>query len=278
MSPAGWQTLPPLDDRQAGGWAVVRSSQGFLGDASGVRFSRDWIKRQALSITREHGLGTLDGEPVWLIELERPDELPGCHWQGLRQYMMQAEHAIFRMLSVAEQVSNWYRDHRFCGRCGTPNQQVAGERCMRCPSCGQDSYARISPSMIVLVTRGDEILLARSKRFVSGMYSTLAGFVEPGESAEECVAREVREEVGVEVRNVRYMGSQSWPFPHSLMLGFHAEYAGGEIVPQPEEIEDAAWFHVERLPQLPMPQSIARYLIELYLARRSGRAEPVLPG
>lgn len=278
MSPVGWQTLPPLDDRQAGGWAVVRSSQGFLGDASGVRFARDWIKRQALSITHEHGLGTLDGEPVWLIELERPDELPGCHWQGLRQYMMQAEHAIFRMLSVAEQVSNWYRDHRFCGRCGTPSQQVAGERCMRCPSCGQDSYARISPSMIVLVTRGDEILLARSTRFVSGMYSTLAGFVEPGESAEECVAREVREEVGVEVRNVRYMGSQSWPFPHSLMLGFHAEYAGGEIVPQPEEIEDAAWFHIERLPQLPMPQSIARYLIELYLARRSGRAEPVLPG
>ncbi|MBD9484427.1 NAD(+) diphosphatase [Pseudomonas sp. PDM14] len=273
----GWQTTPPLSNEQAGGWAVVRCAQGFLSDANGVLFPRDWLKRQDLPIVGEHGLGHFSADPVWLLELSQPVEMPGCQWLGLRQVMMQADYPTFRMLSFAEQVGNWSSQHQFCGRCGTRNRQVPGERCMRCPECGLDSYARISPSMIVLVTRGDEVLLARSSRFVQGMYSTLAGFVEPGESAEECVAREVREEVGVEVRNLQYLGSQSWPFPHSLMLGFHAEYAGGEIVPQPDEIEDAGWFHIEQLPPLPMGRSIARYLIDLYVARRLGLAEPVLP-
>lgn len=138
-------------------------------------------------------------------------------------------------------------------------------------------YPRISPSMIVLVTRGDEILLARSPRFVTGMYSALAGFVEPGESAEDCVHREVMEEVQVRIKNLKYRGSQCWPFPHSMMLGFHAEYESGEIVPRAEEIEDARWFHVDDLPPLPANRSIARYLIEAYLAERSGAPEPVLP-
>ncbi|WP_027896069.1 NAD(+) diphosphatase [Zestomonas thermotolerans] len=273
---AGWQTTPPLDDSLPGGWCVVRGPQGFLLDDNGVLFPRPWLQQQGLPQAAEHGLGYFDGEPVWLVLLDQDADLPGCRWQGMRPFMLQADYPTFRMLSFAEQVASWSRDHRFCGRCGSRNLLVPGERCMRCPTCGLDSYARISPSMIVLVTRGDEILLARSPRFVSGMYSTLAGFVEPGESVEECVAREVREEVGVEVRNLQYLGSQGWPFPHSLMLGFHAEYAGGEITPQPEEIEDAAWFHIERLPPLPMPRSIARYLIDLYVARRLGLPEPSL--
>lgn len=273
---AGWQTQPPLDNGQPGGWALVRGPQGFLADANGVLFPREWLKRQDLPLIAEHGLGHFDGEPVWLLALDRPADMPGCFWQGLRQFMLQADYPTFRMLSFAEQVGNWDLNHRFCGRCGSRNRQVPGERCMRCPECGLDSYARISPSMIVLVTRGDEILLARSPRFVSGMYSTLAGFVEPGESAEECVAREVLEEVGIQVRDPQYLGSQSWPFPHSLMLGFHAEYAGGEIVPQADEIEDAAWFPLDRLPPLPMSRSIARYLIDLYVARRLVQPEPQL--
>lgn len=129
--------------------------------------------------------------------------------------------------------------------------QIRWERAMYCQPCDLRSYPRISPSMIVLVTRGDEILLARSPRFVTGVYSTLAGFAEPGESAEDCLVREVREEVAVEVQNIQYVGSQCWPFPHSMMLGFHAEYAGGEIVMQPDEIEDAQWFSVHDLPPLP---------------------------
>ncbi|MBM7062032.1 NAD(+) diphosphatase [Pseudomonas sp. UL073] len=273
----GWLTTPPLDNAVSGGWALARCAQGFLADDNGVLFPREWLKRQDLPYVAEHGLGQFDGEPVWLLELDAPADLPGCHWQGLRQFMLQADYPTFRMLSFAEQIGSWSAHHRFCGRCGARNQQVSGERCLRCPDCGLDSYARISPSMIVLVTRGDEILLARSPRFVPGMYSTLAGFVEPGESVEECVAREVREEVGLEVGNLQYLGSQGWPFPHSLMLGFHAEYLSGEITPQADEIEDARWFHYEQLPPLPMQRSIARYLIDLYLARRLGHPEPVLP-
>ena len=132
--------------------------------------------------------------------------------------------------------------------------------------------------MIGLGAGGDEIRRARSPRFVTGVYSTLAGFAEPGESAEECLVREVREEVQIEVKNIQYLGSQCWPFPHSMMLGFHAEYAGGEIVCQEDEIEDAQWFNVHELPPLPASRSIARYLIDVYVARRLGHAEPVLPG
>lgn len=274
---SGWQTTPPLDNAQAGGWALVRSPQGFLADSNGVLFPRDWLKRQELPVIAEHGLGRFDDQSVWLLQVEPSADLPGCFWQSLRQFMLQADYPTFRMLSFAEQVAHWDINHRFCGRCGSRNLQVPGERCLRCPACGLDSYARISPSMIVLVTRGDELLLARSPRFVPGVYSTLAGFVEPGESAEECVVREVREEVGIEVGSLQYLGSQGWPFPHSLMLGFHAEYVGGEIVPQPDEIEDARWFPIDRLPPLPMPRSIARYLIDLYVARRLAHPEPQLP-
>lgn len=274
---SGWQTTPALDNAQSGGWALVRSIQGFLADGNGVLFPREWLKRQDLPLATEHGLGLFNDDPVWLFELTQPAEMPGCFWQSLRQFMLQADYPTFRMLSFAEQVGTWNDQHRFCGRCGSATRQVAGERCMRCPQCGLDSYARISPSMIVLVTRGDEILLARSPRFVLGVYSTLAGFVEPGESAEECVIREVREEVAIEVGNLQYLGSQSWPFPHSLMLGFHAEYVAGEIVPQADEIEDARWFPIDQLPPLPMQRSIARYLIDLHLARRLGQPEPQLP-
>ncbi|SIQ90854.1 NAD(+) diphosphatase [Aquipseudomonas alcaligenes] len=274
---SGWQTTPPLDNAQAGGWALVRSPQGFLADTNGVLFPRDWLKRQELPAIAEYGLGRFDDQPVWLLQVEHTFEMLGCFWQGLRQFMLQADYPTFRMLSFAEQVAHWDLNHRFCGRCGSRNRQVPGERCLRCPECGLDSYARISPSMIVLVTRGDELLLARSPRFVPGVYSTLAGFVEPGESAEECVVREVHEEVGIQVGNLQYLGSQGWPFPHSLMLGFHAEYVGGEIVPQPEEIEDSRWFAINQLPPLPMQRSIARYLIDLYVARRLGHPEPQLP-
>ncbi|PAU57726.1 NADH pyrophosphatase [Pseudomonas sp. PIC25] len=277
MSDSRWQ--PGLiDGAPAGGWALAHCRQQFLCDSNGLLFPREWLKRQDLPVLCEHGIGHFDGDPIHVLEVEQPIHLPDCNWQGLRQFMLQADADTFRMLGYATQIGTWARQHRFCGSCGTPMLQVAGERAMHCPQCEVHHYPRLSPSMIVLVTRGDEILLARSPRFVPGVYSTLAGFVEPGESVEECVAREVLEEVGVEVRNLQYIGSQAWPFPHSLMLGFHAEYAGGDIVPQPGEIEDARWFGLDDLPPLPASRSIARYLIELYLARRSGRPEPVLPG
>lgn len=268
-----------LDPATPGGWALVHCQQQFLVDRNGVLFPRDWLKRLELPLLSEQGLGYFDGEAVFLFELDNPATVPGAIWQGLRQFLLQeADRDIFRMLGFAAQIGTWARQHRFCGSCGALMQQRDHERAMHCATCGVYQYPRLSPSMIVLVTRGDELLLARSPSFAPGVYSTLAGYVEPGESVEQCVEREVREEVGVSIHAPRYITSQGWPFPHSLMLGFHAEYAGGEITPQPEEIEDARWFSLDELPQLPPRQSIARYLIELYLARRLDRADPVLPG
>lgn len=266
-----------LDCRQPGGLALVHHRQHFLGDANGLFFPRAWLQNQELPVVAEHGLGHFRGEPLYLVELTHQAELPGCTWQGLRQVMLEGDAELFQLLSYAAQIGTWASDNRFCGACATPMEQVSNERAMHCPRCNLRQYPRLSPSMIVLVTRGDEVLLARSPRFVTGVYSTLAGFVEPGESVEQCVAREVREEVNVDVCDIEYQGSQNWPFPHSLMLGFHARYAGGEIVRQEAEIEDARWFSIHELPPLPASRSIARYLIDLYVARRLGTREPVLP-
>lgn len=272
-----WQ--PACLDIQSlkGGWALVMHEGRFLADSNGVLFPLHWLRQQDPACRAELGLGHYEGQPVVLLDLQWPLEMPGAQWLGLRQLMLQAEPALFKLLGYASQIATWSRQHRFCGSCGQPMQAVAGERAMQCEPCGQRHYPRLSPSIIVLITRGDELLLARSPHFAPGYYSTLAGFVEPGESLEACVHREVREEVGVEIEAPVYLASQNWPFPHSLMLGFHAEYRSGQIVPQPEEIEDAQWFRLDALPQLPPSQAISRYLIDLYLARRQGLAEPVLP-
>lgn len=274
---AGWTTAV-IDPQTPGGLAVARSPEGFLVDDHGVLFPRPWLDRQDFDVIAVHGIGYLHGQPLFLYELRSAAELPGYSWRGLRQFMLEGDFEIYKVLGYAAQIGTWAREHRFCGSCGQAMTQLHWERAMYCASCQLRSYPRISPSMIVLITRGDEVLLARSPRFVPGVYSTLAGFAEPGESAEDCLIREVHEEVAVQVRNIRYVGSQCWPFPHSMMLGFHAEYAGGEIVMQPDEIEDAQWFSVHDLPPLPASKSIARYLIDLYVARRLGLAEPVLPG
>lgn len=272
-----WSTAV-LDPDTPGGLAVARGPEGFLIGEAGPVFDQGWLKCQGLDVLGEHGIGHLDGQPLFLLELRRTAQVPDHQWQGLRAFMLEGDYTLYQVLGYAAQIGTWAREHRFCGSCGQPTTQVRWERAMYCAACELRSYPRISPSMIVLVTRGDEVLLARSPRFVTGVYSTLAGFAEPGESAEDCLVREVREEVAVEVRNLRYVGSQCWPFPHSMMLGFHAEYASGEIVMQPEEIEDARWFDIHDLPPLPATRSIARHLIDLYVAQRLGLPEPVLPG
>jgi NAD+ diphosphatase len=172
--------------------------------------------------------------------------------------------AGFLAAGRATQLVEWATTSRFCGRCGSTAEPVAGERCTRCSKCGLLAYPRIAPAIIVLVRRGDEAILARNARSKMSFYSTLAGFVEVGESLEQTVAREVREEVGVEVENVRYFGSQSWPFPHSLMVGFTAEWKAGEIQADGVEIVDAKWFRADALPLIPPPISISRRLIDAW--------------
>jgi NAD+ diphosphatase len=171
----------------------------------------------------------------------------------------------FMMAGRATQIVEWAGTHRFCGRCATPTERVSSERSLRCPDCGLLAYPRIAPAVIVLVRRGDEALLARGARFPAAFYSTLAGFVEVGESLEDTLAREVREEVGVEVKDVRYFGSQPWPFPHSLMVGFVAHWAAGEIRVDGHEILDAGWYRADVLPPVPPRLSIARRLIDAWV-------------
>jgi NAD+ diphosphatase len=186
--------------------------------------------------------------------------------EGLRALHDRLDEVVFGVAGRAVQIVHFALVHRFCGRCGTATARDLSERCMRCPRCELTVYPRVSPAIIVLVRRGAEALLAHSGRFATGFYSTLAGFVEPGESLEETLRREVREEVGVEITNIRYFGSQPWPFPHSLMVGFVADHAGGDIVVDGEEIKDARWFRADALPPIPPRLSIARKLIDAWVS------------
>ncbi|WP_372613899.1 NAD(+) diphosphatase [Halomonas sp.] len=196
---------------------------------------------------------------------------PGNDWPDGREWLSRLSEAQFALLSTALQVGAWLGNHRFCGRCGAPATRLGTEFAMHCQDCGHRNYPRISPCIITLVTHGESLLLARSPRFPAGRFSTLAGFVEPGESAEEAVRREIFEEVGVTVGRVRYFRSQAWPFPHSLMLGYFAEAASRRIQIDGVEIVDAAWFTPRQLPQLPPPYSISSALIRTHLAEVSAR-------
>lgn len=206
-----------------------------------------------------HYLGRLDALDCWAAVREAAP--PGWRATALRAAMMRLPAPLSALAGRAAQVLEWDRAHRFCGACGTATGRVATERARRCPACGHVAYPRVSPAMMVLVWREGELLLARSPHYVPGVYSALAGFVEAGESLEDCVHREVAEEVGVRVEDLRYYGSQSWPFPHSLMVAYTARWTAGEIVPQPGEIEDARWYPLDALPAIPPRFSISGHLI-----------------
>jgi NAD+ diphosphatase len=219
-----------------------------------------------------HYLGELGGRQCYAMSLTL--EAPPQGWQesGLRALFFRLPDPLMALAARAFQVVDWDATHRYCGRCAAALVDRAGERARECPACGLVAYPRVSPAMMALVTRGREILLARAPRFPGSMYSALAGFVEPGERIEDCVRREVREEVGIDVDGLEYFGSQSWAFPHSLMIAFTARYAGGELTPDPAEIADARWFPIEALPDLPSPMSIARKLIDATVARLARQA------
>ncbi len=196
----------------------------------------------------------------------------GARWAGLRSLFGVMADDLVSIAGRAGQLLDWDRTHHYCGVCATPTQRDLNERARRCPACKHASYPRISPAMMCLVTQGNQILLARNVNFPAGRYSALAGFLEAGESIEDAVHREVREEVGIDVGEPKYFASQSWPFPNSLMIAYTAEYAGGELKPNGHEIAEADWFDHSNLPQLPPRISIARALIEDTLQRlRNGQ-------
>ena len=248
-----------------------------LPDGDGARVPR-LSELDGTQAVRRQYLGAYRGRDVVSLELPEDAEAPdGMAFEGLRRLFPRLDEPLFWIACQAVQIVAWDRDHQICGRCGTATEDHPNERSKRCPSCRLAHYPRLAPAVIVLVERGDQALLGRSPHFPPGMFSTLAGFVEPGESLEQTIAREIEEEVGVRVDNVRYFGSQPWPFPNSLMIGFRADYAGGELAVDPEELEDAAWFHVDDLPRLPSEISIARALIDAWIGDQRGPEETRRP-
>jgi NAD+ diphosphatase len=215
-----------------------------------------------LEPARVQYLGMLHGEPAYAAEIAAAHTPEGMVWHGLRTLFGRFDEVLVGVASRASQIIEWDRTHQFCGRCGAPTAVRSDERARACPSCRLTVYPRINPAIMVLVTNGRQILLARRPSAPNNRFSALAGFVEAGEALEQTVAREVQEEVGVEVKNIRYFGSQSWPFPNSLMIAFVADYAGGEIRPDGVEIEEARWFDPAELPNVPDRISISRWLID----------------
>jgi NAD+ diphosphatase len=215
-------------------------------------------------------LGTLGDHLCYAARLRPHDTVPAaCEWVDLRGLLGVIGEELFWIAGRANHLLDWDRSHRFCGQCGHPTADKFDERAKYCPACGLVNYPRLSPAVIVALIKGDRILLARNQRFRKPFYSVLAGFVEPGETLEQCVEREIHEEVGLRVKNIRYFGSQPWPFPNSLMVGFVADYASGKIVIDNSELMEAGWFSADSLPNLPSKVSIAWRLIDWFVSTRN---------
>ena len=224
-----------------------------------------------IALDTAHYLGTLDGRPCYGMALPQDAALPeGLELLGMRALILEGDELAAGIAGQAFQLLEWARTHRHCGCCGQPTLPHAADRALECPDCKLVFYPRISPVMMALVYRrndkGSELLLTRKAGYAEGRYTVVAGFVEAGESLEQCLAREVKEEVGVDIRNPRYFGSQPWPFPNSLVMAFSAEWACGEVVPDGTELEDARWFSIDALPDLPEAVHISRLLIDDTLA------------
>lgn len=220
-----------------------------------------------LDITQQHYLGLYGTTPCYVAEVADTQAPPsGMLFQPLRApYHLGNNEDFFLIASRAKQILTWDKTTQFCGHCGYKTQPSDKERAKMCTHCAALFYPHVAPVVLALVWRKNEILLGRSPHFQKGIYSLLAGFVEPGETLEQAVAREIKEEVGISVKNLTYFASQPWPFPSNLMIGFMAEYESGEMVLDPLEIEDAQWFSIDTLPPLPSPISLSRQMIDVFL-------------
>jgi len=250
----------------SGNRLLVRMSEGRATMPAG-----EVMGELGLTALRQQYLGTLDGLPCYAVEVDKGAEAPpGMVFLGLRALFDQMGESFFGVALTAVHLVEWDRTSLFCGRCGAGLTLRRDVRAKECGRCGYLVFPRISPAVIVLIERGDRVLLARAARFADGFYSVLAGFVEPGESLEEAVLREVEEETGIMVKDISYFGSQPWPFPDSLMVAFTARYAAGEIRIDGKEILDGQWFTAHDLPRIPGKISIARRLIDWFIEKHGG--------
>ena len=253
------------------GISIILRNQEFLTSKNSdfLIFEEDDLKWSEMEMVNKQFIGYLNDKPCHILEIDEDSKLDkDLILTPLRNLLGRIPDSLFTICSRSLQLSEWRRNNQFCGVCGTKMKMHETERAMFCECNNVLVYPRISPCVIVLVTRGEELLLAHNKNFPGTFYSTLAGFIEAGESAESAIHREIFEEVKVKVQNIKYFGSQSWPFPSQLMLGYHAEYLEGNITPDGEEIDLADWFHDKDLPNVPTGNiSISGQLIESYLEK-----------
>ena len=254
-----------------GYWFVFCSNRLLITpDESSIPYLRN-LEELSLSPVRTQYLGTLQGHPCFSAEVS-PDTIApeGMSFRELMSLYGVLDEDIFLLAGKAIQIVRWDQTHQYCGRCGHETQTLEDERAKKCPVCGFISYPRLSPAVITAVLKDNKILLTQYAAFRGNMHTIIAGFVEPGETLKECIKREILEEVGIQVKNVKYFGSQPWPFPNSLMIGFTAEYESGEISVDKKEISEAGWYDANNLPELPPKMSIAREIIDWFVQNNSG--------
>lgn len=265
-------SLSPGLDSLAGWWffscngSILTIEQGAripFGQFQELPIAASWL-------TQAEYFAEYKGEPCYRLDIDACLDLGLGEWMDLRGLMTLTEPDLFMLAGRAVQHALFLKTHQFCGQCGSKLARVRWELAMQCDSCDFRAYPRLSPSIIVAVSRNDELLLAchrRHKKNNIKIYTVLAGFAEPGETLEQCVAREVYEEAGIRVKNIRYFGSQPWPFPHSMMVAFMADYKSGEIRVERRELADARWFSVHDLPLLPSHGTIAREMIQDFFSK-----------
>ena len=281
-----WQDINLNDDFISGSVGTTRTEESFHivisdGEILSIDDGQPWAPLSQAQYqylgTKEisqHYLGKIEEIPIFVNEVDPESEEPeGYSFNNLWSFLGRIDETAFYLLGRAKQIVEWFQNHQFCGQCGKPTGGAEFDRSRKCHDCGNMYYPRLSPSIIVLVTKGEQVLLAKNAQARGNFYSTLAGFIEPGESIEEAVHREVFEEVGLKIKNLKYFSSQSWPFPNSLMLGFHAEYDSGNITIQEEEIADAQWFHFDDMPNKPAMVSISGWLIDAHIKQLAAKRD-----
>ncbi len=258
---------PDADPGGEGFWFVMRGTELLTLPDESTPALPEGASPPVPAVAPAFYFGLWQGRPCRALPLPREAELPeGMTLANLLAAEPRLPIELLTLAAMAGQLLHWERGSRHCARCGNPMESLPAERGKRCPACGHLSYPHIHPCVIVLVRRGDEARLTRKREWAPGRYSLVAGFLDFGECFEEAVAREVLEETGVTVENVRYLGSQAWPFPSQVMAGFVADYVSGEVVVEEKELEDARWFRRDALPALPPRRSIARWIIDRWLA------------
>lgn len=253
-------------------WFVSVAGQQLLCQEGSQQFIYETsAEKSLLHGDTAHLLGIYNDRPCYAVSISPETAISsGFEWRTLRSFLGQVDDLHFDLAGRACQIINWDQEHQFCGRCGQPTIVSSIDNARTCHNCNKQFFPRISPCVIVVITRDDHCLLARNAAWERHYFSALAGFIEPGETVEQALHREVMEEVGIEVDNLQYFGSQPWPFPGQLMLGFHAAYKAGSIKIDQQEIVEANWWHYQNLPPCPSPYTLSGRLIESFVNQCRG--------